>query len=135
MDKIILEVKGLEKSFGEIKAVKGVSFSVKKGEKFVFVGPNGAGKSTTINIISTLLRPDSGEVFYDNLQLGKDDDQIRQRIGVVFQDHVLDDDLTVRENLLIRGSLYDKTPKEVEQQADLVEKQLEMDSFINQRYG
>ena len=135
MDKIILEVKGLEKSFGEIKAVKGVSFSVKKGEKFVFVGPNGAGKSTTINIISTLLRPDAGEVFYDNLQLGKDDDQIRQRIGVVFQDHVLDDDLTVRENLLIRGSLYDKTPKEVEQQADLVEKQLEMDSFINQRYG
>ena len=135
MDKIILEVKGLEKSYGEIKAVKGVSFSVKKGEKFVFVGPNGAGKSTTINIISTLLRPDAGEVFYDNLQLGKDDDQIRQRIGVVFQDHVLDDDLTVRENLLIRGSLYDITPKEVEQQADLVEKQLEMDSFINQRYG
>lgn len=71
MDKIILEVKGLEKSFGEIKAVKGVSFSVKKGEKFVFVGPNGAGKSTTINIISTLLRPDAGEVFYDNLQLAR----------------------------------------------------------------
>lgn len=135
MRELYLEVQDLKKTYGEIKAIDGVNFSVRQGEKFVFVGPNGAGKSTTINIISTLLRPDSGEVRYQDLVLGRDNDEIRKIIGVVFQNHVLDDELSVWENLIIRGSLYGKPTQEVQKQARLLEEQLELGSFIDQRYG
>lgn len=135
MEKIILEVKNLQKAYGGLKAVDGVSFEVRQGEKFVFVGPNGAGKSTTINIISTLLSKDDGEVRYQDLLLGQDDDAIRRQIGVVFQNHVLDEDLTVRENLLTRGALYAQPYSQVVEQAGKLEKQLELGGFINQPYG
>jgi len=105
MEKII-EVKDLTKSYGNIQAVKGIDFYVEKGKLFAFLGPNGAGKSTTIDIICTFLKPDNGSVIIDNLQLGKDDLAIRNIVGAVFQDGLLDDLLTVEENLLSRGSLY-----------------------------
>lgn len=105
MEKII-EVNNLTKSYGNIQAVKGIDFYVEKGKLFAFLGPNGAGKSTTIDIICTFLKPDSGSVMIDNLQLGKDDLAIRNIVGAVFQDGLLDDLLTVEENLLSRGSLY-----------------------------
>lgn len=110
MNKII-EVKGLKKSFGDMRAVDGVDFYVEKGALFAFLGPNGAGKSTTIDMISTQLRPDAGEVRVDGHMLGQDDDAIRGKIGIVFQDSVLDSLLTVKENLYLRGSLYGM-PKE-----------------------
>ena len=105
MEKII-EITGLRKSFGNIEAVKGIDFYVEKGSLFAFLGPNGAGKSTTIDMIGTLLRPDGGEVLIDGYRLGKDDDKIRSILGTVFQDHVLDRLLTVKENLMVRGSFY-----------------------------
>ena len=105
MEKII-EVNNLTKSYGNIQAVKGIDFYVEKGKLFAFLGPNGAGKSTTIDIICTFLKPDSGKVTIDNLELGKDDLAIRNIVGAVFQDGLLDDLLTVEENLLSRGSLY-----------------------------
>ncbi|MDD4502640.1 MAG: ABC transporter ATP-binding protein [Clostridia bacterium] len=107
MDKII-EVKELSKSYGSIHAVKGISFYVEKGKLFAFLGPNGAGKSTTIDIICTFLKKDSGNVVIDGLELGKDDDVIRSKIGAVFQDGLLDTLLTVEENLIMRGGLYNK---------------------------
>lgn len=102
----IIEVKGLEKSYGSVQAVKGIDFNVKKGQLFAFLGPNGAGKSTTVEMLCTLLEPNSGSVKIDGFELGKQDNEIRSRIGVVFQDNMLDGLLTVEENLKIRGSFY-----------------------------
>lgn len=102
----IIEVKDLHKSYKNIKAVKGISFYVETGSLFAFLGPNGAGKSTTINILSTLLKMDSGEVVVNNSLLGTDDDSIRKSIGIVFQDGVLDPLLTVWENIETRGRFY-----------------------------
>lgn len=102
----IIEVTGLKKSYGNIQAVKGIDFSVKKGQLFAFLGPNGAGKSTTVEILCTLLKPDEGSVIIDGSTLGKQDNKIRNSIGVVFQDNMLDVFLTVEENMRIRGSFY-----------------------------
>lgn len=105
MDKII-QVKNLKKSYGNIQAVKGIDFYLETGKLFAFLGPNGAGKSTTIDIICTFLKPDSGEVVIDGLVLGRDDTQIRSIIGAVFQDGLLDNLLTVEDNLKTRGGFY-----------------------------
>ena len=105
MDKII-EITGLKKSFGALEAVKEIDFYVEKGSLFAFLGTNGAGKSTTIDMIGTLLKPDGGDVLIDGYTLGKDDDKIRSILGTVFQDHVLDQLLTVKENLIVRGNFY-----------------------------
>ena len=112
--KNIIEVHDLHKSYGLVKAVKGISFYVEEGTLFAFLGPNGAGKSTTINILSTLLTHDQGEVSVNEISLGTDDDAIRNSIGIVFQDGVLDPLLTVRENLLTRGSIYGLKKTELE---------------------
>lgn len=105
MDKII-EVEGLHKSYGSIKAVNGLDFYVERGKLFAFLGPNGAGKSTTIDMICTFLKPDCGSVTVDGFTLGKQDTEIRKIIGAVFQDGLLDELLTVEENLKIRGGFY-----------------------------
>lgn len=105
MDKII-EVSGLKKNYGLVQAVKGVDFYVERGKLFAFLGPNGAGKSTTIDILCTLLKGDEGKVVIDGKTLGKEDHKIRDAIGVVFQDSVLDPLLTVKENLYSRGRFY-----------------------------
>jgi len=102
----IIEVVGLKKYYGQVEAVRGIDFYVEKGKLFAFLGPNGAGKTTTINVICTLLTKNEGEVFVNGYQVGKNDSQIRDDIGIVFQDGVLDPLLTVKENLLTRGSFY-----------------------------
>lgn len=102
----IIEVKELKKSYGKVQAVKGIDFYVEKGKLFAFLGPNGAGKSTTIDMICTLLKADSGEVLIDGFELSKDDTKIRNIIGAVFQDSLLDNLLTVEENLVVRGGFY-----------------------------
>lgn len=134
MNKII-EVTGLKKSYGSVKAVKGIDFYVEKGSLFAFLGPNGAGKSTTIDMLSTLLLPDEGSVIIDNNTLGKEDDKIRRNIGIVFQDHLLDDLLTVRENLLLRGGLYHLGKTKLKESLAFVTIQLDMESFIDRPYG
>ncbi|QDF64794.1 ABC transporter ATP-binding protein [Mycoplasma nasistruthionis] len=111
MDKII-EVKDLKKSYGNFLAVKGISFDVVKGSLFAFLGTNGAGKSTTIDILSTLNSYDSGEVKIAGFDLKTQSNQIKSKIGVVFQDSVLDGNLTVKENLKIKAGLYYKSSKQ-----------------------
>ena len=101
-----IEINGLKKSFGTVKAVDDISFKVKEGSLFAFLGENGAGKSTTINIISTLLLKDEGEVFVDGLNIDKDASKIRSKVGIVFQGYVLDKRLSVKDNLKIRASYY-----------------------------
>ncbi len=101
-----ITVKGLRKSYGDVEAVKGIDFDVDEGSLFAFLGVNGAGKSTTINILCTLLEADGGEVSVCGLDLAKDAEAIRSKIGVVFQGSALDARLSVRENLSTRASFY-----------------------------
>lgn len=130
-----LTVTNLTKSYGAKKAVKGISFSIPKQAFFAFLGPNGAGKSTTINIISTLLSHDGGEISLNGHVLGKDDDAIRNEIGIVFQTNMLDDRLSVRENLQIRGRFYGRSKTELNGQINTLVKELSMEGFIDQKYG
>ena len=134
MDKII-EVKDLSKSYGTIHAVKGISFYVEKGKLFAFLGPNGAGKSTTIDIICTFLKKDSGSVVIDGLELGKDDNAIRSKIGAVFQDGLLDNLLTVEENLIIRGGLYKKDKTELKQAVKETAELMGITDLLKRPYG
>lgn len=127
----IVRVENLVKSYGEIKAVNDISFKVKRGSLFAFLGPNGAGKSTTINVMTTLLDKDSGQVF---LNEQTDDAYFRNKIGVVFQGNVLDEDLTVKENLIYRGALYLKDKVAVKARYDELAKYLNLYEFENQRY-
>lgn len=106
MKENIIEIKNLKKYFKEVKAVDDISFSVKQGDLFAFLGLNGAGKSTTINIMCDILQKDSGEVLIDGLSVDKDMDKIKQNIGVVFQQSVLDDKLSVFDNLKFKAMLY-----------------------------
>jgi len=104
----IIVVKNLLKKYGDFVAVDHIDFSVRKGQFFAFLGPNGAGKSTTINILCTLLKKTEGDVNICGNELDKQDEEIRRKIGVVFQENVLDDFLTVKENLYSRAKLYFK---------------------------
>src|SRR5665213_3468746 len=96
----------LGRRFGDFVAVRDVSFTVAEGEAFGFVGPNGAGKSTTINMLCTLLRPTSGQAWIAGLDVARQPLQVRQQIGLVFQDTTLDDYLTAAENLRFHAELY-----------------------------
>jgi len=134
MEKII-EVKNLKKSYGNVKAVKGIDFYVEKGKMFAFLGPNGAGKSTTIDMICTFLKPDEGSVIIDGCQLSKEDHKIREKIGVVFQDSVLDARLTVKENLTVRARFYMKKKEDIKKAIQRVTKAAGLDEFLNRPYG
>lgn len=102
----VIEISHLYKSFGEVKAVSDLSFRVKEGELFAFLGVNGAGKSTTISILSGGLSRDSGSVKVCGQEIRDSLDALKRRIGVVFQNSVLDKPLTVMENLKSRAALY-----------------------------
>ena len=97
----VIEVEDLTKTYGEVEAVRGIGFSVGAGEIFGFLGPNGAGKTTTIKILCTLLQPTSGRARLAGLDVATAPDDVRRRIGVIFQDPALDDRLTAEENLML----------------------------------
>lgn len=103
-----ITVEHLKKYYKDVKAVDDISFSVEKGELFGFLGVNGAGKSTTINMLCTLQEPTGGKASIQGLELGKENEKIKGHIGVVYQNNCLDNLLTVKENLWMRGSLYEK---------------------------
>ena len=105
----------LFKRYGEVEAVRGIDLAVQPGEIFGFLGPNGAGKSTTINILCTLLRPSGGRAFVAGLDVQNDADAVRGRIGLVFQDPALDEQLTARENLEFHAFLYN-VPRAIRRQ-------------------
>lgn len=102
----LIEISHLCKSFGDVHAVQDLSFRVKEGELFAFLGINGAGKSTTINIMCGQLAKDTGTVKIGGVDLDNDPDGIKRSLGVVFQNSVLDKDLSVQDNLQSRAALY-----------------------------
>lgn len=130
----IIEVQDLTKAYGTLVAVDHISFKVEKGTMLGFLGVNGAGKSTAINMLSTLLRPDEGTVRICGLQLGRDDQQIRRKIGIVYQQNVLDDLLSVKENLICRGILHGATRKEAQAQLERLSQILKLEDILKKRY-
>lgn len=130
----IIQVNHLKKHFKEVKAVDDISFRVKKGELYGFLGVNGAGKSTTINILCTLLDSGSGDVNICGHILGKEDKEIRQKIGVVFQDNTLDENLTIKENLITRAALYHKNSKVIHENLRYVSEVLGIDDLMKRQF-
>lgn len=131
----IIRIHDLSKSYGKLQAVKNISLNVYEGELFAFLGPNGAGKSTTINILSTLLEKDAGEIEINQHILGKDNDKIRNDIGIVFQKSFLDDLLTVKENLFTRASFYGLEKSVITKRINTLSEQLSLHEFIDRPYG
>ena len=102
----LIQIEHLQKHFGDVHAVNDLSFKVKKGELFAFLGVNGAGKSTTINILCGQLKKDGGSVEICGTDIDRDPDTVKRSLGVVFQNSVLDKELSVKDNLESRAALY-----------------------------
>ena len=115
-----VEVHHLSKRYGAVEAVKDVSFSVAHGEVFAFLGPNGAGKTTTIKMLCTLARPTAGQATVDGFDVLRQPKAVRRRIGLVFQEPTLDDQLTAEENLRFHAVLYRVPRGEVDDRIDRV---------------
>lgn len=133
--KNIIEINGLNKSFGEVKAVSDLSFCVKEGELFAFLGENGAGKSTTINIMCGSLKKDGGTVVIDGLNLDTSLEDIKSKLGVVFQSSVLDKSLTVYDNLESRAALYGISGSEFKKVLSELSELLEFKNLLKRTVG
>jgi multidrug/hemolysin transport system ATP-binding protein len=131
----VLDVRELRKWYGQVRAVDGISMRAERGELFGFLGVNGAGKSTSINMLCTLLKPSGGSASVCGWELGKDDEEIRRCIGVVYQENGLDRELTVKENLMVRGLLYERDRRKLKRQLEFVSEVLEMEDLLSRRYG
>ncbi len=128
---IALSIEHLSKSYGDFKAVKDISFTVKKGSLFAFLGINGAGKSTTINIICNILDKDEGTIIVGGYDLDESPNAIKKETGIVFQTSVLDKELTVRENLEIRTSFYSLSKEEKKRNLEEIMRLLELKPIWN----
>ncbi|MBR3715059.1 MAG: ABC transporter ATP-binding protein [Clostridia bacterium] len=133
--KKIIEIKNLCKSFGDIKAVDDLSFSVREGELFAFLGINGAGKSTTINILCGQMSKDGGTITVNGADLDKNVDSIKSELGVVFQNSVLDASLSVYDNLESRAALYGIYGKEFKKRLSELSKLLEFETLLKRSVG
>lgn len=131
----IIEIKHLNKCFGEVNAVKDLSFQVREGELFAFLGVNGAGKSTTINIMCGQLAKDSGTVIVDEHDLDKDLSLVKRELGVVFQNSVLDAALSVHDNLESRAALYGIVGDEFKKRLAHLAKLLEFENLLKRAVG
>ena len=128
-----IEIKNLKKSYdnGRSFAVNDISFNVEKGGLFAFLGMNGAGKSTTINIICSILEKDDGKIYINGQDLDNHSEKIKKEIGVVYQNSVLDEFLTVKENLKIRLNFYGLTKEEKNKNFKEIVELLDIDTLLN----
>lgn len=131
----LIEISHLVKNFGDVKAVRDLSFRVKEGELFAFLGINGAGKSTTINIVCGQLAKDSGSVRIDGIDLDQSPDKIKRSLGVVFQNSVLDKDLSVKDNLQSRAALYGISGAAFKNRLDELAELLEFKDLLRRTVG
>lgn len=130
----IIEIKNLEKSYGDVKAVDNISFDVDEGSLFAFLGLNGAGKSTTINIICSILKKDGGKIFVDGKDLDENSDEIKSLIGVVFQNSTLDGMLSVKDNLTIRAGFYGLKGKKWQTRLTELSKLLDLEPILKRPF-
>lgn len=133
--KNIIEIDHLHKAFGDVKAVQDLSFRVREGELFAFLGINGAGKSTTINILCGQLAKDSGTVKIGGIDLDAEPDSIKRSLGVVFQNSVLDKELSVRDNLASRAALYGLRGKDFQNRLAELARLLEFEELLKRSVG
>lgn len=131
----IIQISNLSRSFGKVKAVRDLSFSVDRGELFAFLGVNGAGKSTTINIICGQLSRDSGGIVIDGRDLDKNLDAVKSELGVVFQTSVLDPALSVYDNLESRAVLYGTKGAEFKKRLAKLSKILDFKDLLSRPVG
>ncbi len=139
MSESVIKATKVVKTFGDVKAVRGISFDVKAGEIFAFLGPNGAGKSTTISMLTTMLRPTKGELFLNGHNVETEQDSARKSFGIVFQDPALEEELTAYENMQIHAVLYgipkaEQRPR-IEELLRLVDLWGRKDSFVKTYSG
>ncbi|MFE7845149.1 ABC transporter ATP-binding protein [Microbacterium sp. NPDC057407] len=130
-----VHVEGLTKRFRSTVAVDHLTFSVPEASVFAFLGANGAGKSTTINCLTTVLPFDEGEVQVAGHDVRAHGERVRESIGVVFQDSVLDPALTVRENLRLRATLAKVPRPRADRRIAFLAELIELDGFLDRRYG
>ncbi len=128
-----IEARGLAKSFGEHRALRGIDLRVSRGEHLVIFGPNGAGKTTLVKILSTLVKPSAGSVWLDGLDIRDKPAQIRRRISLVSHQTFLYDDLTVYENLRFYGKMHDVP--ELETKISEVVSRVQLESRLHDRVG
>lgn len=131
----VIEISNLCKDFGDVKAVNDLSFSVKRGELFAFLGVNGAGKSTTINIMCGQLSKDSGSIIIDGKDIDKDLSTIKSELGVVFQGSMLDNALSVYDNLQSRAALYGIVGNDFKTRLDELSTLLSFKDILKRPYG
>ncbi len=127
----ILKVENLEKSFGDLKAVDGLSFKVERGKLFAFLGQNGAGKSTTINMLIGALEKDCGSIIYEG---NKTFNEFKEKIGVVYQHNIFDDVLTVKENIMLFGRLYSKNNEHIEERYEELAETFEFKEYEKKKF-
>ena len=133
--KNMIEINHISKTFGDVKAVQDLSFKVKEGEFFAFLGVNGAGKSTTINIMCGQLAKDSGKIFIDDIDIDQNVNSIKEKIGVVFQNSVLDSSLTVYDNLLYKAALYGIYDDKFKERLKELSSLLDFENLLNKTIG
>src|SRR6266404_2976433 len=136
---LVIEARNVVKTFGDIKAVDDISFEVKAGEIFAFLEPNGAGKSTTISMMTTMLRPTSGQLFLNGHDVTREKDSSRKSFGIVFQDPALEEELTAYENMMIHAVMYGIPKKEqiprIDEMLKLVDLWERRDSYVKTYSG
>jgi len=125
----MIEVNGLVKKFDDITAVDNISFKVGEGESFGFLGPNGAGKTTTIKMLTTLIPPTKGAAKVEGYDIVKQSDQVRERIGIIFQEPSLDERLTAYDNLYFHAALYRVPRREIKSKIDKALSMVELKKF------
>lgn len=130
-----IKLNELTKRYGDFTAVNSISFEVQQGELLGFLGVNGAGKTTTINMLSTLLKPDGGSAEVCGETLGKNDETIRRRIGIVYQQNCLDGILTVKENLMCRGILHGAGKAQAKKRISELCEMLSMGDLLKKKYS
>lgn len=135
MQEEIVSVQGLKKRYGDVQALGGISFTVRWGSLFSFLGVNGAGKSTAINILCSILQKDGGAVSVCGFDLDTQAEEIKKRVGVVFQATVLDDLLTVKDNLVTRAAFYGLRGAALRERLRRLCGLLELDDIFNRPFG
>lgn len=135
MEENVIQINNLQKRFGEVQAVDNLSFRVKKGELFAFLGVNGAGKSTTINIMCGQLERDGGTVQIGDSNLDTEPDKVKRTLGVVFQNSVLDKELSVKDNLASRAALYGIRGAELDKRIRELSSLLDFEDLLRRPVG